>query len=121
MPAQTFSANVVARLVAKRTGRPCDAKRVRSWARANVTRFDDDGYTTHAYTSAERDRIVNALVARSRANATGTDGRASSASRGRTAPTAPKGRAKRATAPKATTKANAAPAAPDAPTGDATA
>lgn len=121
MTAQTFTANVVARLVAKRTGRPCDAKRVRSWARANVTRFDDDGYTTHAYTSAERDRIVNALVARSRANATGTDGRASSASRGRTAPTAPKGRAKGATAPKPSAKPSAPLAPSDAGTGDATA
>lgn len=110
MTAQTFSANVVARLVTKRTGRPCDAKRVRSWARANVSRFDDDGYTTHAYTSAERDRIVNALVARSRANATGTAGRASSASRGRA--TGPKTRAKRATAPKDAPTPSAPAAAP---------
>ena len=84
MPAMTFSARAVAKLVTARTHRPCDAKRVRAWARANVTRFDDDGYTTHAYTGAERDRIVNGLVSRSRADATGTAGRASSASRGRT-------------------------------------
>lgn len=101
MPAQTYSANAVAIEVRKRTSRPCDGRRVRSWARANIVRLDDshrDGYTTHAYTAAEKARIVDALVKRSAARATGTDGRASSASRGRsgtakvtrTAPKAPK-------------------------------
>jgi len=109
MPAMTFSARAVAKLVTARTHRPCDAKRVRAWARANVVRFDDDGYTTHQYTSAERDRIVNGLVSRARADATGTAGRASSASRGRTAAR------KASPARKATHKAHKAPTAPTAP------
>jgi hypothetical protein len=109
MAGMTFSARAVAKLVASRSGRPCDAKRVRAWARASIARFDDEGYTTHAYTSAERDRIVNGLVARARANATGTAGRASSASRGRTAAR------KTSPARKATHKAPVAPVAPVAP------
>ena len=89
MGAQTYTANVVAREVsaAMRKRDPkshgIDAKRVRSWVRANVARFDDDGYTSHQYTSAERTRIVAALLARSKPDATGTAGRASSAARGR--------------------------------------
>lgn len=84
MPAQTYSANAVARDASKATGRKVDAKRVRSWARANIGRFDDDGYTTHAYSAAERTRIIAALTARAKPDAKGTAGRASSASRGRT-------------------------------------
>ena len=83
MPAQTFSARAVAKLVASRTGKPCDGKRVRAWSRSHLTRFDDDAYTTHAYSAAERDRIVNAMVAARKATATGPAARASSASRGR--------------------------------------
>jgi len=95
--AQTFTARQVAALVAKKTGRPCDGKRVRAWAREHMARFNDDGYTTHAYTARERDAIMAALVSRSRPDAKGTAGRASSASRGRR-PSAPK---KPASAPKA--------------------
>lgn len=115
MAAQTFSARAVAKLVASRTGKPCDAKRVRAWARGHVSRFDDEGYTTHAYTSAERDRIVNAMVAARKATATGPAARSSSASRGRAQ--AP---AKASKAPKASPKASPAPkAAQAAPKADA--
>lgn len=83
MAATTHSAREVARLVAKATGKPCDAKRVRAWARANVTRFDDDGYTAHAYTTPEATRIVAALVARAKGQGTGTNARSASAAQGR--------------------------------------
>lgn len=83
MPAETYTANMVARIVQGKTRKPCDAKRVRSWARGNIARFDDDGYTSHAYSGRERDLIVAALVKRARPDATGQAGRASSASRGR--------------------------------------
>lgn len=108
MGAQTFTARQTAALVAKRTGRPMSDKRVRGWVRDHVQRFMDDGYTTHAYTAAERDRIVSALVARSRPDATGTAGRASSASRGRPATKTP------VKTRKATVKVPAAPSVPDA-------
>jgi len=113
MPALTYSARAVAVLVAKR-GVKCDAKRVRAWARDHIARLDDDAYTSHAYTAAERDRIVAALIARSRPDAKGTAGRASSASRGRS-----KSAPKRATAPKSSTAPKtaptASPAAPESP------
>jgi hypothetical protein len=85
MPAQTYTARVVAGLVTKRVGRKVTDKQVRAWARDNIQRLMDDGYTHHEYTSAERDRIVNALAARRAARPmTGTPSRASSASKGRT-------------------------------------
>jgi hypothetical protein len=114
MPAATFTANQTARLVATRTGRPCNAKQVRQWAREHMQRFMDDAYTSHAYSSAERDRIVTALVARRKANATGTNGRAASASRGRAGTTKATRKATKATksTPKATPGIQTAPAAP---------
>ena len=99
MPAQTYTAAQTAREVAKRMGKACDGKRVRSWARANVSRFDDDGYTSHQYSAAEHKRIVDALVARAKGT-TGTNGRARSAAQGR------------AGGVKATSKAPKAPKAP---------
>lgn len=60
----TFTPRQVARLVADATGRECDAKRVRAWVRDNVARFDDDGYTAHAYTLAECQTIVDGLTTR---------------------------------------------------------
>ena len=91
---KTTTAAQVAREVAKRTGKACDGKRVRSYARAFIARFDDDGYTSHQYSAAEHKRIVDALVARAKGT-TGTNGRARSAAQGRAgAPkTAPKRKA----------------------------
>jgi len=116
MAVQTYSAFVTAQAVTKRTGRRCDAKRVRQWAREHLTRFQDDHYTSHAYSARERDTIVNALVARSRPDAKGTNGRASSASRGRTGTT----KAAKATkaAPRVTVTKAAPQRAPDVGTGD---
>lgn len=106
MAALTYSAHAVALIVAKR-GVKCDAKRVRAWSRDHIARLDDDAYTSHAYTAAERDRIVAALVARARPDAKGTDGRARSASQGRAGRS--KSAPKRASAPKAAPKAPSAP------------
>jgi len=113
MPAQTYSANAVALLVTKR-GVKCDAKRVRSWARANMARFNKathEDYTTHAYTGPERDRIVDALVKRARGQvATGTPARASSAARGRGAAKSPTSAPKR---PRGTGSVPPAPKSPE--------
>jgi hypothetical protein len=114
MPATTYSANAVALLVTKR-GVRCDAKRVRSWARANMARFNKathEDYTTHAYTGAERDRIVDALVKRARGTVTsGTPSRASSAARGRGAAKSSTSAPKR---PRGTGSVPPAPKSPDA-------
>jgi hypothetical protein len=112
LSAQTFTARQTAAVVAKRTGRPCDGKRVRAWAREHLARFNDDGYTTHAYTSRERDAIVDGLVKRSAPRATGTNGRASSASRGRKPSPKPSGATRKASpAPKPTPKSDGSPEA----------
>ena len=79
---KTTTAAQVAREVTRKTGKACDGKRVRSWARAFIARFDDDGYTSHQYSAAEHARIVTALVARAKGT-TGTNGRARSAAQGR--------------------------------------
>jgi len=114
MPAQTYTAAQTAREVAKRTGKACDGKRVRSWARANVSRFDDDGYTSHQYSAAEHARIVTALVARAKGAGTGTNARAKAASTGRkAAPKAPRTAPK---APKAPSIVMVPPPAPKATT-----
>lgn len=104
MTAQTYSARMVARLVSKAVGREVSDKRVRAWVRDNVPAFDDDGYTTHAYDARTRDAIVKALTARYSARATGTAGRASSASNGRKGAAAPK-RTRKSAAPKVTPEA----------------
>ena len=54
----TQTAAEVARTLS-RNGRVVTAKRVRSWAREHIGRYDDDKYTSHAYTPAE----VRAIVA----------------------------------------------------------
>jgi hypothetical protein len=106
----TVSANAVALAVSKR-GVKCDAKRVRSWARANMARFNKathEDYTTHAYTPAEAKRIADALVSRARGSVKpGTPSRASSAARGR-------GAAKPTSAPKRARGTGSVP--PTAPT-----
>jgi IS5 family transposase len=61
-------------------------KQVRQWVRDNIDAYDDDGYTSHAYSVAQRDRIVKAIVAKrtaSGAKGRGSDARATSASKGR--------------------------------------
>ena len=99
------TAAMVAREVAKRTGKPCDGKRVRAWVRANVARFDDDGYTSHTYTAAEHARIVSALVARSKGQGTGTNARSASAAQGRTGAPVKARKARKATPVKVVTPA----------------
>lgn len=121
MAAQTYSANAIALIVTKR-GVRCDGKRVRSWARANIARFNKAthaDYQTHAYTAAERDRIVDALVKRARGSVPqGTPSRASSAARGRGASKAPKATPKAPQRARGTGSVPKAPKAPqDAPTG----
>ena len=112
MAAQTFSARAVAVLASKRTGRKVSDKQVRAWARDHVTRLDDDKYTRHEYTAAERDRIVSAFAAASRPNVTGPNARSRAASQGRA-----KSASKPATAPKPAPKPSkpttAVPAAPE--------
>jgi hypothetical protein len=110
MPAQTFSARQTAALVSKRVGRKVTDKQVRAYVRDTMAAYQDDAYTTHAYTAKQRDAIVNGMVARRRPGAKGTAGRAASASNGRKG-TASKPRARKA--------ASAAPAASQAPTDDA--
>jgi len=105
------TASMVAREVSKRTGKPCDGKRVRAWVRANVSRFDDDGYTAHAYTAAEHKRIVDALVARARGAGTGTNARSASAAQGRAGTPVKARKARKATPVKVTTPATPDPVA----------
>lgn len=108
MTAQTTSARQVARLVSKAIGREVTDKRVRAWVRENVTAFDDDGYTTHAYDARTVKAIVKGMTERY-SGGKGTTARATSASNGRQGtPKAPKAR-------KVTPSADAAPdATPDA-------
>lgn len=89
MAAQTYTA----RAVAKRLGGTMTDKRVRAWVREHVARFDDDGYTAHAYTSAEFAAIVKGMSAANKS------GRATAARNGRKAPSARKRTATPATAP----------------------
>lgn len=60
-------------------------KRVRAWVRENVSAYDDDGYTSHEYDARTHARIVDAFLAKYGVKvARGTNGRARSASNGRT-------------------------------------
>jgi len=77
----TVNARQVARDVSKALGRTIDAKRVRAWVRDNVAAFDDDGYTTHAYTPALARTIVAGMTKSRKAD------RSKSAAEGRKATT----------------------------------
>lgn len=94
MPAATFSARDVAKAVAKATGKPVDAKRVRAWVRDHVASFDDEGYTAHVYDASLRARIVKGMTtAASKPRATAASkGRAKPVAKASTAPTGQKGR-----------------------------
>lgn len=120
--AQTFSAKQTARIIAAKTGRPCDAKRVRAWVRDNVAAYDDDGYTSHQYDARLRDRIVAAFVQRAKGTTPGTPARSRAASEGRGTRTTSKRASKPPTramgsgpTPRAAKPAQDAPSAPSAP------
>lgn len=105
MTAATFTARDVAKDIAKATGRPCDAKRVRAWVRDNVAAFDDDGYTAHVYSAKVKATIVAAFVKRAKGAGTGTPARSRAASEGR-------GTRTRATQPPADRKRTVKPPVP---------
>lgn len=58
----TYSARKVAEEVSTKLGKPVNAKRVRQWVRDHVPAFDDEGYTAHNYTTAQRTSIVNGMT-----------------------------------------------------------
>lgn len=58
--AKPVSANEMAALLSKRTGRTVTAKSVRQWCRDNVEQYGDDRYTVHQYDSRMQSRIVAA-------------------------------------------------------------
>jgi len=58
----TYTARKVADEVTRKLGKPVNAKRVRQWVRDHIAAFDDDGYTTHAYTAAQKARIVTGMT-----------------------------------------------------------
>jgi hypothetical protein len=58
--AKPVSANEMAALLSKRTGRTVTAKSVRQWCRDNVEQYGDDRYTVHQYDARMQARIVAA-------------------------------------------------------------
>jgi hypothetical protein len=62
-PATWNARQMAAAIRASIPGSTVDDKRVRGWARANMARLDDDGYTSHSYTEAEATVILAAFVA----------------------------------------------------------
>jgi len=104
----TYSPKDVARELAK-SGRKLDAKRVRAWVRDHVARFDDDGYTSHDYSTAEYRTIIAGMRGQAKT------GRTTAAVKGRA------GAPKTAAAPKTARVMGSGPvpsvpAAPVAPT-----
>lgn len=91
MAQQTYNArqtakDVNAALARKGVSAKVTDKQVRSFVRDNVAAYDDDGYTTHAYSTAQHTSIVAAMVARrsaSGARGSKVESRATSASKGR--------------------------------------
>lgn len=61
--ARINAATMAARL-SKAHGRTVTAKQVRQWCRDNVTAYQDDGYTVHAYDAATVKRIESAWKGR---------------------------------------------------------
>jgi hypothetical protein len=64
MTEATFGAKAVARMLSESTGRKVSDRQVRAWVRDNVTEYDDDGYTHHAYTLTQVQAIVDGMLAR---------------------------------------------------------
>jgi hypothetical protein len=58
----TFTARKVADEVTRKLGKPVNAKRVRQWVRDHIAAFDDEGYTSHQYTPAQRAAIVKGMT-----------------------------------------------------------
>jgi SMC interacting uncharacterized protein involved in chromosome segregation len=58
--AAPVTANQMAALLSKRTGRTVTAKSVRQWCRDNVEQYGDDRYTVHQYDARMQARIVAA-------------------------------------------------------------
>lgn len=56
------SARKVADQVSARLGKTVTPKTIRQWARDHMTRFQDEGYTVHAYSAAEVRQITAAFV-----------------------------------------------------------
>lgn len=62
MASTTFTARKVADEVTRKLGKPVNAKRVRQWVRDHLPAFDDEGYTAHNYTPAQRAKIVAGMT-----------------------------------------------------------
>lgn len=70
MAAVTYTPKQVAARLTERLGRNVNPKQVRALARGDASapvlpRFADEGYTSHLYTTAERDKLERAFEARS--------------------------------------------------------
>ena len=76
----TYTARKVADEVSRKLGKPVNAKRVRQWVRDHLPAFDDEGYTAHNYTPAQRVKIVTGMTKAAQAP------RAKAASTGRAKP-----------------------------------
>jgi len=80
MAETTFTARQVAEAVTKSLGKPVNAKRVRQWVRDHIAAYDDEGYTAHQYTPAQRTAILKGMTAAA------AKPRAKAASQGRAKP-----------------------------------
>lgn len=58
----TVTARKLAEEVSRRLGKPVNAKRVRQWVRDHLPAFDDEGYTAHNYTPAQRAAILKGMT-----------------------------------------------------------
>lgn len=57
-----LSASAMAAQVSTAVGRTVTPKTIRQWARDHITRFGDETYTVHAYSTVEARRIRDAFV-----------------------------------------------------------
>jgi len=76
----TYTARKVAEEVTRKLGKPVNAKRVRQWVRDHIAAFDDEGYTAHQYTAAQRQAILKGMTTAA------AQPRAKAASQGRAKP-----------------------------------